>query len=250
VDGQDDRFSMPGPTAPPGGGDFFGSTAPTGAPTPTYAASPAPPYGAPSAQAYGPPAPAPQYGAPPAGPAFGQPVFGAPYTSAPLPQASPNKGSKQVVGGVVALVVVLVASFYGWNIWKQHQPIHVPTTLGGQPVLHTAAVDAVVAQGQQDLESKEPGKHATAAAFGSATSGQIIILVGLRGRLISIPQDFASAGATSALSNVGKNTCATIPSGIMCERTSNHLTEGVIEVSKVATEPQVSALLDEAWSKA
>jgi len=234
VDGQDGRFGGAGGATPPPDGYGF------------YAGAAAP---QPQANQFG-YAAAPAYGAPAAAP--GAPAFGSPYTAAPpaedTTRSAGNRG-KVVVAAVLGLVA-LGGAVFGWNVWQQHQPIGVPASLGSLSQLHTPVVDAAVERGRQQLDAREPGKHAMAAAYGAATGGDVVVLVGLRGHLTDIQTDLDSAGATTSLARVGKDSCAPTATGYMCERTSPHLTEGVLSVSRTLTMSQVAAMLDEAWSKA
>ena len=123
------------------------------------------------------------------------------------------------------------------------QPGHAPHTA------HTRAHTAV-AQSQQEWENSNPGHHMKAGVYGNVLAKDVVILIAARGQLSSIEKDFASGGATSPLQKIGKNSCASLPSGTVCERTSRHLTEAIVSISKTRTVQQTSALLDEAWSKA
>jgi hypothetical protein len=225
VDGQNDRFAAPDAKPPEFG--FFGG------------ASSAP------GSAYGPP-PAQQFGAP-AQPAT-QP-FGAPYATPPAPASNKTRTGVLIGAAVLALVAVAVAAF-GWNFWKQHQAIGIPTNLGGLAQNHEPGVEQLTASALAGLKKDDPGKKAGIAAYGSISSKDLVFFVGIRGRLASIEKDFAQGGASGVQQHIGHNTCGTIANGIMCERTSTHLTAAVISVSSPRTMAQVSALLDEAWKQA
>ena len=238
MDGQDDRFASAGGAqpAPPGEGyGFYG-----GAPTPQgsqFGAGPAP-------------APVGQFGSPPA--AYGQaPAFGTPYAApqAPTTYSQPSNKRKLIVAAVVGVVAIGAAGF-AWDQYQLHQPVQVPTTLGTLPTLHTPELDTAVAQSQQEWENSNPGHQMKAGVYGNVLAKDVVILIAARGQLNSIEKDFASGGATSPLQKVGKNSCASLPSGTVCERTSRHLTEAIVSISKTRTVAQTSALLDEAWSKA
>jgi hypothetical protein len=236
VDGQDDRFGAPPSASTPpadAGFGFFGGT-------------PASPYAAPTPGA-GAPAPNPAFGAP--NPAFGAPApaFGTTYQ--PVPTAA-GGNSKQIVAAILIGIVVLAGIGFGWNVYQQHKPIGVPTTLAGVARNTDPSIQQGLDTALTALKKEDPGKKIVVAAYGSVAQKEIIILVGVRGRLKSIESDFAQGGITGGQQQIGHNSCAAMPTGFVCERTSGHLTEGVVSISQTRTMAQTSALLDEAWSKA
>jgi len=176
---------------------------------------------------------------------FGTP-FGAPYEVAP---SSTGLGRKQIGAIVVAAIVALGVLGFGWNVWKLHQNIGVPTTLGGFAQSTDATSQQALANSLVALKKENPGKKTMGAAYGSASSA-FVMLIAARGHLTSMQSDFAAAGANGAQQQIGHNTCAAVVVGFLCERTSKHLTEGVFAVSRTMTITQASAMLDEAWAKA
>jgi hypothetical protein len=232
VDGQDDRFATGGATPPTDNFGFFG-----GAPAPgsTYGPPPGQPYGAP-----------PEPSATP----FGAPVtpYAAPI-NAPAP-ASTKTGRRQMVVAAVLILLAVAAAGGGWNVWKQHQNIAVPATLGGLAQNHDPAVQQLTSGVLTALKKEDPGKKNIVVAYGDVASSDLVFLVGVRGRRASIQRDLARGATTGSQKQIGHNTCATVSGGIVCERTSNHLTEGVVSASATRTMAQASALLDEAWAKA
>jgi hypothetical protein len=179
-------------------------------------------------------------------------VFGTPYAAPQAPHTPGSaKGStkpKLVAAAVFGLLLIGAAGF-GWDQYQLHQPLQVPATLGALPTVHTPALDAAVAQSQQEWEQANRGHHMKVGVYGNVVSKDVVILVAARGRLASIEKDFASGGATGPLQRIGKNSCTTLPGGAVCERTSRHLTEAIVSLSSARTAQQTSALLDEAWSK-
>ena len=99
------------------------------------------------------------------------------------------------------------------------------------------------------LKDEAHGKKIAVAVYATPAAKVVVVLAGVRGRLMSVDADLASGG-TGAHIQVGHNTCAAFKGGVVCERTGSHLTEAVVTQSTTLTIPQVSAMLDEAWSKA
>jgi hypothetical protein len=236
--GFDDRFgAAPAPSGPP---------APSGSP---MAGPMSQPYAGPMSQPY--PGSGGQQ-------AFGAPVFGAPaqpgqtWASQPYqPTRRKAWGSQQVVTAVLVGIVALAALGFGWRYWQNHRAINAPATLGGLAQNHDPAVEQAMTTARAGLKQADHGHKAVVVAYGTVTGSDVAILVGVRGRLVSIEKDLNSGGiAAGAHQQIGHNTCAAFPGGFVCERTSAHLTEGVISQSKTRTMTQVSAMLDEAWSKA
>jgi hypothetical protein len=192
-------------------------------------------------------------------PAFGAaPVFGAPAqpgqvwgTPAYTPTRTKTWGAQQIVAAVVVGVVALGALSLGWRYWQNHRGIKAPATLGGLAQLHDPVVDQAMDSAMARLKEVDHGHKAVVVAYGAGTGADVAILVGVRGRLQSIENDLNSGGVAAGTHQlVGKNTCAAFPGGFVCERTSAHLTEGVVSQSRTRTMAQVSAMLDEAWAHA
>jgi hypothetical protein len=257
--------------------DQFGSATPTARPVaPVPAPPPASAYGPPTGQPYGaPPTGQPYgglptgqpygglptgqpYGAPPTGQPYGAPPTGQPYGAPATPVYAPGHasgsdparfGRNQIIVAVVVVLLAVGAAGGGWNVWKQHQDIGVPVTLGGFAQNNGPAAEQAMTSSRAELRKEDPGKKAVVMAYGDPKSS-FVFFIAVRGKLASFEKDFAQGGATGARRQVGHNTCAAMFVGFMCERSSSHLTEGVFAVSKTGTVDQVSAMLDEAWNKA
>src|SRR5947208_15898762 len=124
----DSRFSGTPGTGAPSSADPYGFFAqPTQQPDGGFAQQGAPssgtatPFGAPSGAPFG--APVAPFGSPP--------PYAAPYSTT-RPGPSGRHGAR-VAGLVVVALVVLAGAWYGWRVWEHHQPVHVPTMLGGLP---------------------------------------------------------------------------------------------------------------------
>jgi len=190
-------------------------------------------------------------------PAFGAaPVFGAPaqpgqsWGAQPYqPTATKTWSAQKVISLVVAGIVAVAVLSLGWNFWQAHRAVGVPATLGGVPQLTGAAADQVTAIATSGLKAEAHGKKIAVAVYAAPGGKDVVVLAGVRGRLKSVDNDLASGG-TGARTPVGHNTCAAFKGGIVCERTSAHLTEAVVVQSATMSVAQVSAMLDQAWSAA
>ena len=184
------------------------------------------------------------------------PVFGTPAqpgqtwgTQPYQPTRTKTWGAQQIVTAVVVGIVALVALSFGWNYWQGHRALGVPASLGGVPKLTGSGADQVSTMASSELKDQTHGKTLAVAVYAAPASKSVVVLVGVRGKLKSVEEDLAS-GATGPRIQVGHNTCASFKGGVVCERTSAHLTEAVVAESATMSIPQVSAMLDEAWAHA
>jgi hypothetical protein len=207
------------------------------------------PYAGPMSQPY-PSAGQPVFGG---APAFGTPA--APGQTWGTPAYTPTRtktwGPQQIVALVVVGVLAVAGLGLGWRYWQNNRGIKAPATLGGLAQLHDQAVDQAMDTAKARLKQVDHGHKAVVAAYGAGTSADLAILIGVRGRLLSIENDLNNGGvAVGTHQHIGQNTCAAFAGGFVCERTSAHLTEGVVSQSRTRTMAQVSAMLDEAWAHA
>ncbi len=244
--GFDDRFgAAPAPSGPPAAAGPSGSAGSAGPMSQPYPSAMSQPYPSPGGQ--------PQFGA---APVFGTPTQpGQPGQTWGTPTYAPSRsktwGTPQIVSAVVIGIVALSALSFGWRYWENHRGIAAPATLGGLAQLHDPAVDQAMDTARTRIKEADKGHKAVIIAYGAGTGSDVAILVGVRGRLASIENDLVRGSVTGGTTQqVGHNTCAPIPGGFVCERTSAHLTEGVVSQSTKRTMAQVSAMLDEAWAKA
>ena len=235
--GFDDRFGgAPAPSGPPG---LSGSSVPMSQP-----------YAGPMSQPYPGSAGQPAFGAPPA---FGTPAQpGQAWGTQPYqPTRRKTGGAQQVGTAIVVGIVALAALGIGWRYWQNHRGINAPATLGGLAQNHDPAVEQAMETARAGLKQADHGHKAVVVAYGTVTGPDLALLVGVRGRLDSIERDLNSGGVTAGTRvTMGHNTCAAFAGGFVCERTSAHLTEGVVSQSRTRTMAQVSAMLDEAWAHA
>ena len=206
------------------------------------------PYAGPMSQPYPGSAGQPAFGAPPV---FGTPAQpGQTWGTQPYqPTRTKTWGAQQIVTAVVVGIVALVALSFGWNYWQGHRALGVPASLGGVPKLTGSGADQVSTMASSELKDQTHGKTLAVAVYAAPASKSVVVLVGVRGKLKSVEEDLAS-GATGPRIQVGHNTCASFKGGVVCERTSAHLTEAVVAESATMSIPQVSAMLDEAWAHA
>ena len=233
--GFDDRFgAAPAPSGPPAPTGSSGSAGPT---PQSYAGPMSQPYPGSGGQ--------PAFGA---APVFGTPAQPGQTWGTPPYQRDPDQDLGRPAdrqrrrrrnrrrGG----------ARFGWNYWQAHRAIGVPTT--------SAAYRSSTARRLTGLPKSRPpaSRRPTARRWLSpstrrprARTWSCSPASGAGSRASTPTWPAAERGAPTSVT-----TLRDLHRGIVCERTSSHLTEAVVVHSTTMTVAQVSAMLDEAWAKA
>ena len=218
----DDRFGYfggaPGPALPAATNQFGGSAAPSGN---AVAGAPTNPFDGSYAV---------------------QPAYGtAPAYASPSTAATRRRVPKAAAG--LAVLVVIGAGFYGWNVYQRSRPIVLPSSLAGQPVNTDPAAQAAAQSMVTSMHNKNPGVATDAKIYGTGSTG-FVLLAARASENVSSDLVGGNMGPTSQIDG---STCAQALTGTIsaCVRTSANLTVAVLTLSGPPT--TTASLLAQAW---